>query len=80
LVKQAFETTFDLFSSLGINFTRQIEEFLTESQSTHCQHARSVYKSPFVSERWKNELSPEIANTILSEIKDTDLKQLAENV
>jgi hypothetical protein len=80
LVKQAFKITSDLFSSLGINFTPQTEEFLTESQSTHCQHARSVYKSPFVSERWKNELTPEIANTILSEIKGTDLEQFAENV
>lgn len=75
LVQNAPGVVRGLFERLDLGWPKQTERFVRESQQRHHPHARAVFKDPAVAQRWEGELSPDIAGTILGELRGTRLEQ-----
>jgi hypothetical protein len=64
----------EIFGFFGLPFSEQTLEFIQLSQQRPVAGDYSVYKDPTVADRWRDELQGEIRETILSELKGTDLE------
>lgn len=74
LVDDVLTETDKLFEFLGLSVEEQTKEFLVQSQANHSKDSYAVFKSPKVKTRWQDELLPEIRDTIIWEIKSTELE------
>ncbi len=75
LVSNKIQKTKELFRFLGLDYTKQTEDFLIESQSKHHVDPYSVYKDKKVKEKWKWQLDEEIKEEILDEIRGTKFER-----
>ena len=75
LASRPIEIIEKVFNFCGLQMTDQVTNFIAESQSHHSKNPYSVFKSPEVKDRWKQELDPNITKSILDELKDTPLER-----
>ncbi|MBK7357392.1 sulfotransferase [Propionivibrio sp.] len=74
LVSSPLSVTERLFSFCGLELPCQTASFLASSQTTEVDDPDTVFRTPDVAERWENELSPDIRDAILCEIRGTELE------
>ena len=63
-----------LFQFAGLEFTPEVEDFLTRSHARHNSNVFSVFRSPSVAESWHHEFPAEIAEQLLAELRGSDLE------
>ncbi|MES9972002.1 MAG: sulfotransferase domain-containing protein [Candidatus Thiodiazotropha sp.] len=73
-LENSVQETKSLFQFLGLDFTAQTEEFLSESANSHIDDPYSVYRSAQTDDAWKTLLPTEIVREIEADIKDTALE------
>lgn len=73
LVDNLFEETKRLFAFAELDYTEQTNDFLKQCNAVHLANEYAVFKNPSVKDRWRKELQPEICETILEEIRGTEL-------
>lgn len=74
LVENPLETVSDLFVFSGLSMHPQTEAFLVSSQAKEIEDPDTVFRLSDVAQRWKQELSPEIRDSILRETCDSRLQ------
>lgn len=74
LVKNPSDITAQIFDFVGLDPSKQTEEFLRQCHSKHLPSEYSVFKNPEVAQRWRHELQPAIVETIQHEITGTSLE------
>lgn len=74
LVENPIKTVSDLFAFSGLSMHPQTESFITSSQAKEIEDPDTVFRLSDVAQRWKHELSPEIRDSILREIRDSRLQ------
>ena len=75
LVDDSISETKKLFRFFKLNYTMQTESFLRMSQEIHDDNEHAVFKHPLVKDRWRSELHPSIKETIIEEVKGTELER-----
>lgn len=75
LLKHPIVETKELFGYLGLDYTSQTDNFLTESGKNQNNDPYSVYRSNQTDEAWKSNLSDEIVKEIEMDIKNTPLSE-----
>jgi len=75
LVSDPVAETKNVFSFCGIRYTQQTEQFLKECHAKHLDSEYAVFKNQTVKDSWRIGLNPEIKNSILNEIRGTDLEE-----
>jgi Sulfotransferase family len=74
LVDDPLGETKGMFDFLGLEYKKQTDLFLRQCHSTHVANEYAVFKNPCVKDRWHKELRPEIRETIIEELKGTELE------
>jgi len=78
LIDYPLEQTKNLFKFLDLNYTAQTNNFLIESQNKHDNNEYAVFKDKSVKDKWKKELSKDIANSIIADLKGGPLEVFLE--
>ncbi|MBT8043203.1 MAG: sulfotransferase [Kiritimatiellales bacterium] len=78
LVQDPLGVAGDLFNFFNIPLTDQTREFLEASTSASQASYYSVYKTSDVTEKWKTDLDPSIAEEILADLSGTRLERFAQ--
>jgi len=73
LVANTFELTKEIFSFVGLDISRQTEQFLVESHARHEDDEHAVFKDKSVKDRWRGKLDPEIQRAIYHELSNSPL-------
>jgi hypothetical protein len=73
LVQNPIDMTYEIFDFFNIPLTHQTKDFLTASTTTSQESYYSVYKTADVTEKWKTDLDPYIAEEILADLSGTRL-------
>lgn len=74
LVEESSNQTKEMFDFVGLDLSKQTQEFLEISQSTHSEHGNAVFKSKEVKNKWKTELDPRIIEGIKQELDGSELE------
>ncbi|MBV6485346.1 MAG: hypothetical protein KFKLKKLM_01907 [Flavobacteriales bacterium] len=75
LLNNTTETIKELFRFCNLEFTKNTQEFITESQVVENKDAYSVYKTKLNDDEWKGLLNPIIINEIEKELMNTELEK-----
>jgi hypothetical protein len=75
IVEQSSLQTSIMFDFVGLNPSKQTEDFLMLSQTTHIEHGNAVYKDKSVKDNWKSSLAPEIIAAIKDDLEGTELEK-----
>lgn len=75
LVQQPGDTVKELFQFTGLEMNEQTYEFINQSTRVNKEGDYSVYKGRKDVDEWKHELDPQIANTVMNEIKGTEFER-----
>ena len=78
LVENPRKETKLLYKFLGLEFTKQTEDFLVNSQNVHISDPYSVFKKPSTKDKWRNRLDKEVQFEIYEDIKDSPLSRFLE--
>jgi len=62
-----------MFSSLDIEYSKYVDEFIRTSHSSHNDSTRSVFKSGQAPDKWKGTLDPRIIDGIVADLSGTAL-------
>lgn len=73
LVADPGEETRKLFAFCGLDMPSQVRSFVASSQQREVEDPDSVFRTADVAERWKAELPAAIRDSILSEVRGTEL-------
>jgi len=68
-----------MFSNLDIEYTEHVDEFIRNSQSSHNDNTRSVYKTGQNTDKWKDRLDPRIIDGINTDLTGTPLVQFLDD-
>ena len=74
LVQNPIGIAGEIFDFFNVPLTDQTREFLAASTSASQSSYYSVYKTADVTEKWKSEFDPYIAEEILADLKGTRLE------
>ena len=74
LVRNPVVVTQKLFAFCGLDLAPQTITFLSASQASELDDPDTVYRRPDVASRWEDELHPAIRDTILHEVRSTNLE------
>lgn len=78
-LKAPLESSQELFDRLGLEMTKQTQDFIAASQSRHDSHRLSVYKDPSKLDDWKTSMDQDIVTKIYYELERTDLAVFLNN-
>lgn len=68
-----------IFERAGLQWTAQTREFLETANEHHHDDPYAVFKDRSVSDRWRDELDPVLANTIIRETRERGLDQFLDD-
>jgi len=74
LVADPDNETRKLFASCGLDMPTQVTGFIASSQQREVEDPDSVFRKADVADRWKNELAPAIRDSIVAELRGTELE------
>lgn len=75
-----FEVTKKLFNFCGLDFSKQVEDFILQSSSIHDEDPYSVFRQKLDDNLWKSRLPANIIQEVLAETRSTKLNRFLRDI